>query len=100
MREADGLAMNSRNQYLSAAERTQAGEIYKVLTAAAAALRAGEAPKAVKRAGMARLAAAGFRPDYVAVRDARDLGPPGLGGMVVLAAAWLGRARLIDNLRV
>ena len=57
---------------------------------------------AVESRARERLAAAGFRPDYAAVRRAADLGPPGTADddLIILAAGWLGRARLIDNLRV
>jgi pantoate--beta-alanine ligase len=101
VREPDGLAMSSRNQYLSPVERAQAASIYRVLGAAAEALRAGRAAAAVEAEGTQALRSAGFRPDYVAVRRAEDLGPPSPGAaLIVLAAAWLGKARLIDNLKV
>ena len=103
VRDADGLAMSSRNQYLSAAERALAPTIYATLTAAAGRLRAGDGDlAAIERAGFSALEGAGFRPDYFSVRDAADLSAPGPSSkeLVVLTAARLGKARLIDNVRV
>jgi len=102
VREADGLAMSSRNQYLTPEERARAPALYRALRAAAEALARGEEDYArVEAAGSEALAAAGLRVDYFTVRDAEDLSPPAPGRpLVVLAAARLGRARLIDNLRV
>lgn len=103
MREADGLAMSSRNQYLDAAERALAPRIHAELARARDRLSSGEADAAaIEREGAAALAAAGFRVDYFSVRRAIDLQPPTAADrdLVVLAAARLGRARLIDNLRV
>ena len=90
-READGLAMSSRNQYLSAAERAEAPRLHRVLQAVAQGLPPGEA--------MRQLAAAGWQPDYVEVRQRGDLAPPQSAGreLVVLGAARLGATRLIDN---
>jgi pantoate--beta-alanine ligase len=102
VREPDGLAMSSRNRYLSAAERATAPGLYRALLRAAERLRGGAAPGEAERAALAELAAAGFQPDYVSVRRRRDLAAPAPGDreLVVLAAARLGRARLIDNLGV
>jgi len=102
LREQDGLAMSSRNQYLSAAERGVAPLIHQLLQQARQRLLAGAAEQVVAAEGLAALVAAGFRPDYFAVRDARDLQPalPHTRELVVLVAARLGKARLIDNLRV
>jgi pantoate--beta-alanine ligase len=103
VREADGLAMSSRNQYLGVDERARAPELYAALNAVAAAVRAGTPYRAAEGAALERLVAAGFRPDYVAVRREHDLAEPSAdAGEVrrVLAAAWLGSARLIDNLRI
>jgi pantoate--beta-alanine ligase len=100
VREPDGLALSSRNQYLTPAERAVAPELQATLAACAAALTAGRRDFAALEAeGVARLAAAGLRTDYVAVRSSRTLGEPVPGdqGLVVLGAATLGRARLIDN---
>jgi pantoate--beta-alanine ligase len=103
VRDADGLAMSSRNQYLTAAERALAPRIHAALRAAERRLRAHDADfAAVEREGRNALESAGFRPDYFAVREAADLAParPETRELVVLAAARLGRARLIDNLQV
>ncbi len=100
LREADGLALSSRNQYLSAAERGIAPNLYRAVNACGERLRAGTRDYAALEAhGFATLVAAGFRPDYFAIRNADDLGPPQRidRRLVVLVAAHLGRARLIDN---
>jgi len=102
VRERDGLAMSSRNQYLTTDERLIAPRIFAELKRAAARLEAGESDyPAIERTGREALASAGFRPDYLSIR-ARDLTVPAPGAreLVVLVAARLGRARLIDNLQV
>jgi pantoate--beta-alanine ligase len=101
LREADGLAMSSRNGYLSAAERMQATQLYRALTEVRTAVEAGEHDYAALCANAVRpLTMAGWRVDYVEVRDADTLAPaaPGSARLVVLGAAWLGTTRLIDNL--
>ena len=101
--EDDGLAMSSRNRFLSAEERARAPELHRALREGAAAVESGELPfAAIEQRGMARLEAAGFRPEYFAVRDALTLAEPApeRRHLVVLAAAWLGKTRLIDNLAV
>ncbi len=103
VREADGLAMSSRNGYLSAEERAIAPVLYATLTASAERLRAGERDyTALEVAAKAQLATAGFRPDYCEIRRAHDLQLPTTEDqeLRILAAAWLGRARLIDNLAI
>jgi pantoate--beta-alanine ligase len=103
VREADGLAMSSRNQYLSDEERRLAPAIYRQLSQAVAALRSGSRDfSAIEGAGRAALDGAGFRTDYFSVRDARSLAParPDTRHFVVLTAARLGKARLIDNVQV
>jgi len=102
VREADGLALSSRNAYLLPEERTRAPALRRALGHAADALRAGLAVAEAERKGVQELTEAGLQPDYVSVRRALDLAPPGPtdADLVVLAAAWLGRARLIDNLRL
>ena len=102
VREPDGLAMSSRNQYLTDEERRTAPLIHQTLLAAVGRLRAGDKDfAAIERAGVEALARAGFRPDYFAVRRADDLTSPDATTkhLVVLTAARLGRARLIDNLQ-
>lgn len=103
VREADGLALSSRNGYLSVDERRLAADLYAALQALAAQLREGRQDyAALEAAAVARLERAGFRPDYVSVRRAADLGLPQAGErrLVVLAAARLGKTRLIDNLLI
>lgn len=100
LREADGLAMSSRNQYLSTEERPRAAEIHRTLQAMREATVQGQGRERVEAAASARLAAAGFEVDYAVVRGA-DLALPGdeaRGPRVALVAARLGRTRLIDNL--
>jgi pantoate--beta-alanine ligase len=102
VRESDGLAMSSRNQYLDEAQRQVAPTIYRQLNQAVAALKAGVRDFArIETAGIAALNDAGFRTDYFAVRDARTLAParPDTKHFVVLTASRLGKARLIDNLQ-
>lgn len=101
VREADGLAMSSRNLYLSADQRARAATLYRVLTQAAQALRGGAPSAEVIARGKADLAAAGFDPiDYLDVVDAETLiAIPGANGNARIAvAAWLGKTRLIDNI--
>lgn len=103
VREADGLAMSSRNVYLSPDERAVAPVIHRTLRRSAEQLAAGAVgPAEVEADGLACLERAGLRPEYYSVRRAADLGSPGASEpeLVVLAAAWLGKARLIDNMRV
>ncbi|MGQ0697915.1 MAG: pantoate--beta-alanine ligase [Panacagrimonas sp.] len=98
-RDADGLALSSRNQYLSATERSQAPAMHHALVAAAAGLSAGRRDfAALQSEAMASLEQAGFVPQYVEIRNA-DMGLPDIveTQWVVLAAAFLGRTRLIDN---
>ena len=101
VREADGLALSSRNQYLTANEREQAPALYRALVSARDALRGGAQIEQVEARGRAALAAAGFEPEYFEVRHAATLGTPQAGEpRVALAAGWLGKARLIDNIRI
>ncbi|HET6783666.1 MAG TPA: pantoate--beta-alanine ligase [Pseudoxanthomonas sp.] len=100
VRESDGLAMSSRNQYLSAEERPVAAEIRKTLLAMRGAVASGQPRLEVEAEASRRLAAAGFAVDYAAVRRL-DLSEPEDGEKstrVALIAAKLGRTRLIDNL--
>ena len=102
VREPDGLAMSSRNGYLTREERARAPALYQTLLRAGERLRAGVAIAEVERLAAEEIAAAGFGPDYCSVRRAGDLALAGSEDreLVVLAAARLGRARLIDNLGV
>ncbi len=106
-RAEDGLALSSRNGYLSSEERAEAPVLYQQLNAVAQAMRSGERdPLAVERRAMEHLAARGWKPDYVSIRKRIDLRAPNAADLeagaplVVLAAAKLGNTRLIDNLEI
>jgi pantoate--beta-alanine ligase len=100
LREPDGLAMSSRNQYLDDAQRPVAAQIHAALESVRSAVTSGAAPADAEAEARAMLERHGFVVDYVAVRrldlSAVQLGEP--GPLVALAAARLGRTRLIDNL--
>jgi pantoate--beta-alanine ligase len=103
LRHPDGLAMSSRNRYLTSDERGRAPALHATLVSLKSAVDAGwDDYAALEADAVDALSAAGFKPDYVEVRSAADLSKPAEGaapdGLIVLAAAWLGRARLIDNL--
>ena len=103
VRDADGLALSSRNQYLTVEERKLAPRIHATLSVIARRLEAGDSDFAsMERFGIQTLEAAGFRPDYFAIRQAQDLSAPRPGSphLVVLTAARLGKARLIDNVQI
>ena len=102
IREADGLALSSRNRYLTPDERATAPRLHAVLTDTAAAVRGGAAAGAPIARGREALAAAGFAVQYLALCDAETLAPVErpAGPARVLAAAMLGRTRLIDNVAV
>lgn len=101
VREDDGLAMSSRNQYLTPEERARAAALYRMLGQVAAAVRAGRDPANAEAEGRAALESEGYVVDYVAVRAAEDLGPPVAGARrIVLVAARMGATRLIDNLLI
>ncbi len=106
-RAEDGLALSSRNGYLSAEERAEAPTLYRVLNDVANEVRSGHLDVSeLEQEAMAELAERGWKPDYVAIRRQIDLQPPAAGDMargeklVVLAAAKLGITRLIDNLEI
>ncbi|KAB2925526.1 MAG: 4-phosphopantoate--beta-alanine ligase, partial [Dechloromonas sp.] len=103
VRADDGLALSSRNGYLSAAERAEAPRLYRLLNGIRDAIRRGSADFAgLEAKAVSELAAAGWKTDYVAVRQQADLAmPKGLDApLVVLAASRLGTTRLIDNIEV
>ncbi|MDP2134235.1 MAG: pantoate--beta-alanine ligase [Sulfuritalea sp.] len=103
VRAADGLALSSRNGYLSPAERAEAPHLYRILTKVVEAVRACESNMALlEERAISELQARGWMPDYVALRKKLDLQLPSAhdSGLVVLAAARLGSTRLIDNLEV
>jgi len=99
-RAEDGLALSSRNAYLSAAQRTEAPTLAREIQLVAQHLRAGRRDfAALERSAMQALEQRGWQPDYVAIRSRAELAAPAPGdALVVLAAARLGSTRLIDNL--
>lgn len=103
VRGPDGLALSSRNNYLSAEERREAPRLYQVLRHAHTEIMNDSRDfQRIELHGMSELADHGWKPDYVTVRRQADLQPPGAQDrdLVVLAAARLGRTRLIDNVEV
>lgn len=101
-RESDGLAMSSRNRYLSPEDRAIAPMIYRELDSTSRQIESGSRNfEALERAGFEALQQAGFRPDYYSIRDAATLAAPSpqSAEVVILTAARIGRARLIDNMR-
>lgn len=116
VREADGLAMSSRNRYLNEAERREAVQLHQRLRRMADALKAGQSPEAIEAQAVAQLSARGWQVDYLTIRRQADLQPPAAldtavsqveppapqqpqgEPLVILGAARLGRTRLIDNL--
>lgn len=103
LRAADGLALSSRNGYLSEQERQQAPQLYAVLQALAAQIKNGNREfSALEQGACSELESQGWRVDYIAVRDAGTLLAPlaATQAFVVLGAAWLGKTRLIDNIEV
>ncbi len=102
-REPSGLALSSRNAYLSAEEKARAGKLYRCLQEAARELEAGKVDyKRIEERQTGRLTDWGFQVDYFSIRQADDLGVPESGStrVVILVAARLGKTRLIDNLTV
>jgi len=103
VREPNGLAMSSRNAYLTAEQKELAATLYRCLCRAAEAICRGEKDfERIERQQIETLQTAGFRPDYFSVRRESDLAPAGQDDvhLVILVAAWLGKARLIDNVRL
>ena len=108
VRAADGLALSSRNQYLSADQRSEAVFLYRTLQEMRQAILQGERDfERLQKRAVEALAARGWLPDYVAVRNQSDLQPaspaqgePAQRELVILAAARLGNTRLLDNVEV
>ncbi|MGH8129380.1 MAG: pantoate--beta-alanine ligase [Steroidobacteraceae bacterium] len=103
VRESDGLAMSSRNQYLSEEERAVAPGLYAVLEDTAEQLQSGNRDfEALEKQAVEVLRSQGFEPEYVSIRRAENLGLPDRDDdrLVVLAAARLGGTRLIDNVQI
>ena len=102
-REPDGLAMSSRNSYITAAERGQVTVLHRTLSAIADALLAGEKDfEALQRQGLEAITAAGFRPDYLSISHSKTLEPAAHDDreLTVLGAMFTSAARLIDNVSV
>lgn len=100
-RETDGLAMSSRNGYLTNEQRDQAPLLYRTLLQAAARIDRGDNDiAAIESAAIEQLIDGGFRPEYFTVRSCEDLSDEleNAQDLVIVAAAWLGPARLIDNI--
>ena len=101
IREIDGLAMSSRNRYLTEVERQQAPVLYKCLSNVSTSIKNGNKYyNDLENEAISSLKEAGFKPEYFSICDAKTLKTPKNQELVVLAAAWLGKARLIDNVAV
>ena len=103
VREEDGLAMSSRNSYLTADERARAPIIYQTLLAAEREVRAASSTfRDIEASCLARLRSDGFKPEYFSIRRAGDLAEAQAGdtSLAILTASWLGNARLIDNIQI
>jgi pantoate--beta-alanine ligase len=101
MREKDGLAMSSRNQYLTENERKQAPLLYQCLSQIALNIEKGEKNfEKLEKEAIFSLKESGFKPEYLNICDSETLKAPKGKELVIIAAAWLGKARLIDNVAV
>lgn len=102
VRDDDGMAKSSRNRYLTKHERHQATSIIRALESAAGKIRGGADPQSATKAASRSLTTLGFKVDYVAARNAETLAVPKSADepLRLLAAAWLGTTRLIDNIAV
>jgi pantoate--beta-alanine ligase len=102
VRDDDGMALSSRNRYLSKHERHQSASIHRTLQQAAEKIRNGTDPQSATRAASRSLMTLGFKVDYVTLRNAETLAlPQSLAEPLrLLAAAWIGKTRLIDNIEV
>ena len=98
-RETDGLAVSSRNKYLSLSERQIAPLLFKAIIDVADSIKRGESDyENLEKNSISSLMTAGFRPEYFSVCDSRTLKKPVNQELVIMASAWLGKARLIDNI--
>jgi pantoate--beta-alanine ligase len=101
MRETDGLAMSSRNMYLTEAERQKAPLFFKAIMEVAESIKCGESNyENLERNAISSLKEAGFKPEYFSICDSKTLKQPINQELVIIAAAGLGKARLIDNVAV
>ena len=101
VREASGLALSSRNRYLSQDEKEIATEIYQTLSKISDVIKSDNGNlHQIEADAVDYLEDKGFKTEYLSIRDAENLGEPTDRDLVVLVAAWLGKARLIDNIRI
>jgi len=101
VRETSGLALSSRNRYLSQQEKEIAAELYQTLSGIAKAVKAGNTDyQYLEAEAIEYLDNKGFKTEYLSIRNAENLTEPVAGELVVLAAVWLGKARLIDNIQI
>lgn len=101
MREDDGLAMSSRNQYLTQKERKTAALLYeKLKKVVEKVVKGSKNYEKLEKEAVSDLKSAGFRPEYLKICDSESLLAPKDGKLVIIAAAWLGKTRLIDNVAV
>ena len=101
VRETSGLALSSRNRYLSQQEKEIAAELYRTLSGIAEVVKAGSNDyQKLEADAIEYLDNKGFKTEYLSIRNAEDLTEPAAGELVVLAAVWLGKARLIDNIQI
>lgn len=101
VREESGLALSSRNRYLNPQEKSVAAELHQVLSGIAEAVKKGNDDyQQLEAEAIAYLDKKGFKTEYLSIRNASNLGEPTEEELVVLAAAWLGKARLIDNIQI
>ena len=101
VREESGLALSSRNRYLSPQEKMVAAELHQALSGIAEAVKAGGNDyQQLEADAVKHLEKKGFKTEYLSIRNASNLGEPTEEELVVLAAAWLGKARLIDNIQI
>jgi len=101
VREESGLALSSRNRYLNQQEKMVAAELHQALSGIAEAVKAGvDDYQQLEANAVKHLEKKGFKIEYLSIRNASNLGEPTEEELVVLAAAWLGKARLIDNIQI
>jgi len=101
VRETSGLALSSRNRYLSQQEKEIAADLYQTLSGIAEAIKAGNNDyQKLEADAIEQLDNKGFKTEYLSIRNTDDLTEPAEGELVVLAAVWLGNARLIDNIHI
>jgi len=101
VREESGLALSSRNRYLTSEEKAVAAELYQALSGIAEAIKNGNDDyQKLEADAIAHLEDKGFKTEYLSIRNASNLGEPTEEELVVLAATWQGKARLIDNIQI